>query len=83
MDHSCVVMMATHDLRPAGRMFDMPDIVYVFLISNFRHVLNLTEGSDAGEIPKRKYTRVFFLYSACFLHLETVYHISKCKNNSE
>jgi hypothetical protein len=51
--HIYVVMRATHDMRPVGRMFDMPDIEYVFL------------------------------YSECFLHLETVYHISKCKKDSE
>jgi hypothetical protein len=37
-------------MRPAGRMFDMPDIEYVFFVQNV------------------------------FLHLEIVYHISKCKN---
>jgi hypothetical protein len=26
MGHICVVMRATHDMRPAGRMFVMPDI---------------------------------------------------------
>jgi hypothetical protein len=35
MGHICVVMRATHDMRPAGRMFDMPDIEYVFFIHNF------------------------------------------------
>jgi hypothetical protein len=34
MGQSCVVMRATHDMRPAGRMFDMPDIEYVFLVQN-------------------------------------------------
>jgi hypothetical protein len=32
--HICVVMRATHDMRPAGRMFEMPDIQYVFFIQN-------------------------------------------------
>jgi hypothetical protein len=32
--HICVVTRATHDMRPAGRMFDMPDIEYVFFIQN-------------------------------------------------
>jgi hypothetical protein len=27
MGHICVVMRATHDIWPAGRMFDMPDRV--------------------------------------------------------
>jgi hypothetical protein len=26
MGHICVVMRATHDIRPAGRMFDMPGL---------------------------------------------------------
>jgi hypothetical protein len=34
MGHICVVMRATHDLRPVGRMFDMPDIEYVFFVQN-------------------------------------------------
>jgi hypothetical protein len=34
MGHICVVMRATLDMRPAGRMFDMPDIEYVFFIQN-------------------------------------------------
>jgi hypothetical protein len=34
MGHICVVMRAKHDMRPAGRMFDMPDIEYVFFIQN-------------------------------------------------
>jgi hypothetical protein len=34
MGHICVVMRATHDMRPAGHMFDMPDIQYVFFIHN-------------------------------------------------
>jgi hypothetical protein len=34
MGHICVVMRATHDMRPAGRMFGMPDIEYVFFIQN-------------------------------------------------
>jgi hypothetical protein len=53
MGHICVVMRATHDIRPADRMFDMPDIQYVFFIQNV------------------------------FLHFEIVYHISKCKNQSD
>jgi hypothetical protein len=53
MGHVCVVMRATHDMRPTGRMFDMPDIEYVFFIQNV------------------------------FLHLQIVYHISKCKKHSE
>jgi hypothetical protein len=35
MGHICVVMRATQDIRPAGRMFDIPDIEYVFFIQNF------------------------------------------------
>jgi hypothetical protein len=34
MGHICVVMRATHDMRPVGRMFDMPDIEYVCFIQN-------------------------------------------------
>jgi hypothetical protein len=34
MGHIRVVMRATHNMRPAGRMFDMPDIQYVFFIQN-------------------------------------------------
>jgi hypothetical protein len=34
MGHICVVMRATHDMRPAGPKFDMPDIEYVFFIQN-------------------------------------------------
>jgi hypothetical protein len=34
MGHICVVIRATHDMRPAGRMFDMPDIEYVFFVQN-------------------------------------------------
>jgi hypothetical protein len=34
MGHICVVMRATHDMQPVGRMFDMPDIEYVFFIQN-------------------------------------------------
>jgi hypothetical protein len=34
MGHICVVMRATHGMRPAGRMFDMPDIEYVFFVQN-------------------------------------------------
>jgi hypothetical protein len=42
MGHICVVMKATHDMRPAGRMFDMPDIEYVFFIqiSKCKNILN-------------------------------------------
>jgi hypothetical protein len=37
--HICVVMRATHDMRPAGRMFGMPDIECVFFIQNvFLHL---------------------------------------------
>jgi hypothetical protein len=32
MGHICVVMRATHDMRPAGRMFDMPDIDHINLL---------------------------------------------------
>jgi hypothetical protein len=32
MGHICVVMRATHDI--AGRMFDMPNMEYVFFIQN-------------------------------------------------
>jgi hypothetical protein len=53
MGHICVVMRATHDMRPTGRMFDMPDIEYVFFVQNV------------------------------FLHMEIVYHISKCKKHTE
>jgi hypothetical protein len=38
MSHICVVMKATHDMRPAGRMFDMPDIEYVFFVQNVSHL---------------------------------------------
>jgi hypothetical protein len=39
MCHICVVMRATHDMRPAGHMFDMPDIEYVFFIQTvFLHL---------------------------------------------
>jgi hypothetical protein len=34
MGHICVVMRATHDMQPAGRMFDLTDIEYVFFIQN-------------------------------------------------
>jgi hypothetical protein len=34
MGHICIVMRATLDMRPAGRMFDMLDIGYVFFIQN-------------------------------------------------
>jgi hypothetical protein len=34
MGHICVVMRATHNMRPADRMFDMPDIQYVFFVQN-------------------------------------------------
>jgi hypothetical protein len=34
MGHICVVMRATHDTRPAGRMFDMPDIEYDSFVQN-------------------------------------------------
>jgi hypothetical protein len=34
MGHICVVTRATHDMRPAGYMFDMPDIQYVFFVQN-------------------------------------------------
>jgi hypothetical protein len=34
MGHICVVMRATNNMRPAGRMIDMPDIEYVFFIRN-------------------------------------------------
>jgi hypothetical protein len=39
MGHIYVVMRATHDIRPAGRMFDMPDIQYVFFIQNVFYTL--------------------------------------------
>jgi hypothetical protein len=39
MGHICVVMRATHYMRPAGRMFDMPYIEYVFFVQNvFLHL---------------------------------------------
>jgi hypothetical protein len=39
MGHICVVTRATHDMRPADRMFDMPDIEYVFFVQNvFLHL---------------------------------------------
>jgi hypothetical protein len=34
LGHICVVMRATHDMRPAGRMFDMPDLQNVFFVQN-------------------------------------------------
>jgi hypothetical protein len=34
MGHICVVMRATHDMWPADRMFDMPDVDYVFFVQN-------------------------------------------------
>jgi hypothetical protein len=39
MGHICVVIRATHDMRPAGRMFHMPDTEYVFFVQNvFLHL---------------------------------------------
>jgi hypothetical protein len=39
MGHICVVMRATHDMLPAGRMFDMPDNRVCFLCSEcFLHL---------------------------------------------
>jgi hypothetical protein len=32
--HICVVIRATHDMRPTGRMYGMPDIEYVFFVQN-------------------------------------------------
>jgi hypothetical protein len=32
MGHICVVMRATHDMRPAGHMFDMPDLWYIITV---------------------------------------------------
>jgi hypothetical protein len=32
MGHICVIMRVTHDMRPADRMFYMPDIEYVFFV---------------------------------------------------
>jgi hypothetical protein len=34
MGHICVVMRATYDMWPAGRMFDMPGIEYAFFVQN-------------------------------------------------
>jgi hypothetical protein len=42
MGHMCVVMRATHDMRPAGRMSDMPDREYVFFIQNFFYTWKLS-----------------------------------------
>jgi hypothetical protein len=39
MGHIYVVMRATHDMRPAGRMFVIPDTEYVFFVQNvFLHL---------------------------------------------
>jgi hypothetical protein len=45
-----ITVMITTAVGMSGRMFEMPDIEYVFFVQNV------------------------------FLHLEIVYHISKCKN---
>jgi hypothetical protein len=42
MGHICVVMRATHDMQPAGRMFDMPDIEYVFFVLNVFYTWKLS-----------------------------------------
>jgi hypothetical protein len=39
MGHICIAMRAALDMRSAGRMFDMPDIQYVFFISNVFYTL--------------------------------------------
>jgi hypothetical protein len=46
MGNICVVMRSTHDMRPADRMFDMPDIEYVFFDQNvfytWKHSITFT-----------------------------------------
>jgi hypothetical protein len=42
MGHICDVMRATHDMRPAGRMFDMPDVEHFAKCTAFLGSLKLS-----------------------------------------
>jgi hypothetical protein len=61
MGHICVVMRATHDMRPPGRMFDMPDIDYIFFIQNVFYTLkqSITFPSVKIILNKEKHWAVF------------------------
>jgi hypothetical protein len=60
MGHICVVMRATHDMRPTGRMFDIPDIEYVFFIQNVSYTWNsLSFPSVKKILNKEKHWTVF------------------------
>jgi len=66
-------------------VFLFDTVIYVFLlISNFRRVLNIVcnllgiSPSDAGEIPKRLHTIMYF-YCYVYVFLLYVYVFSSCQ----
>jgi hypothetical protein len=67
--HIYVVMRATHDMWPAGRMFDMPDIQYVFQQISVLNILNMLHNLRFFSLQNAVYFIMLPFFGACIIHI--------------